>query len=151
MNSTIFGTPSLKIWLFVVQMTMPYARNFWENLISPFREPLMLDMLLRKLVNMPARSSNFNPPSTPTKLINFVNFLTKLPMKNQEIIKKCKFRNGSHPRGKCPAYGKSCLNCNWKKPFQSLLCPKSKKGTQNRANWNWLRGVYWPWIFCTDY
>ena len=32
--------------------------------------------------------------------------------KSKEIIKKCKFCNSSHPRGKCPAYGKSFLNCN---------------------------------------
>ena len=30
--------------------------------------------------------------------------------KSKEIIKKCKSCNGSHPRGKCSANGKSCLN-----------------------------------------
>ena len=34
--------------------------------------------------------------------------------KSKEIIMKCKFCNGSYPTGKCPAYGKSCLNCNRK-------------------------------------
>ena len=34
-----------------------------------------------------------------------------------EIIKKCKFCKNSHHRGKCPAYGKVCHNCNRKKTF----------------------------------
>ena len=46
--------------------------------------------------------------------------------KSKEIIKKCKFCNGSHPRGKCPAYGKSCLNCNRKNHFK-VCCPRNRK------------------------
>ena len=33
---------------------------------------------------------------------------------NTDIIKKCKFCENSHPRGKCPAYGKVCHKCNKK-------------------------------------
>ena len=38
--------------------------------------------------------------------------------KFKKMIKKCKFCNGSHPRGKCQAYGKLCLNCNQKNHFK---------------------------------
>ena len=31
-----------------------------------------------------------------------------------------------HPRGKCPAYGKSCLNCNQKNHFK-VCCPQNRK------------------------
>ena len=46
--------------------------------------------------------------------------------KSKEIIKKCKFCNGSYPRKKCPAYGKSCLNCNRKDHFK-VCCPQNRK------------------------
>ena len=70
--------------------------------------------------------------------------------KSKDIIKKCKFFNGSHPRGKCPAYEKSCLNCNRKNHFK-VCCPRNqKKGTRNRANRDWLWGVFWSWMFCRD-
>ena len=39
-----------------------------------------------------------------------------------EIIKKCKFCENSHHRGKCPAYGKVCHNCNKKYHFKRC-CP----------------------------
>ena len=34
-----------------------------------------------------------------------------------EIINKCKFCSYSHKRGSCPAYGKSCNNCQKKGHF----------------------------------
>ena len=46
--------------------------------------------------------------------------------KSKEIINKCKFCNGSHPRGKYPAYGKSCLNCNRKNHFK-VCRPRNRK------------------------
>ena len=42
--------------------------------------------------------------------------------KFKKIIKKCKFYNGSHPRGKCQAYGKLYLNCNQKNHFKVCFC-----------------------------
>ena len=81
--------PSLKIWSFVVQMTMPFMRGFWENLTSPFWKLLLVDMLLRRLENMPMRSSSSNQPVTSTKLISSVNLVTKFPTKTQ----KRKLRN----------------------------------------------------------
>ena len=52
--------------------------------------------------------------------------------KSREIIKKCTFCNGSHPRRKCPVYG--VFKLQPKKPFQSLLSRKSKKGRRNQEN-----------------
>ena len=46
--------------------------------------------------------------------------------KSKQIFKKCKFYNGSHPRGKCAACGKSCLNCNRKNHFK-VCCPRNQK------------------------
>ena len=46
--------------------------------------------------------------------------------KSKEIFKKCKFCNGFHPREKCPAYGKSCLNCNRKNHFK-VYCRRNRK------------------------
>ena len=46
--------------------------------------------------------------------------------KSKEIIKKCKFCNGSHPREKYPAHGKSCLNCNRKHDFK-VCCPRNRR------------------------
>ena len=43
-----------------------------------------------------------------------------------EIIKKRKFGENSHHRGKCPAYGKVCHNCNRKKNFKKC-CPRNRK------------------------
>ena len=37
-----------------------------------------------------------------------------------EIIKKCKFCENSHHRGKCPAYGKVCYNFNRKNHFKKF-------------------------------
>ena len=42
-----------------------------------------------------------------------------------EIIKKCKFWENSHHRGKCPAYGKACHNCNRKNHFKKC-CPRNR-------------------------
>ena len=39
---------------------------------------------------------------------------------------KCKFCNGSHPIGKCPAYKKLCLNCNRKNHFK-VYFPQNRK------------------------
>ena len=108
-------------------MAMPFVRDFLENLISPFRQPLLLGMLLRKLGNIPARFSSPHPPTTSTKLTNFGNLFTKLPMSNsKEAVTKCKFFNGSHHGGKCPAYRKSCLSCNRKNHFK-VCCPGNRK------------------------
>ena len=46
--------------------------------------------------------------------------------KSREIIKKCTFCNGSHPRRKCAVYGESCLNCNRKNHFK-VCCPGNRK------------------------
>ena len=43
-----------------------------------------------------------------------------------EIIKKCKFCEISHHRGKCLAYGKVCHNCNRKNHFKKC-CPRNRK------------------------
>eukprot|EP00794_Sanderia_malayensis_P014552 gene14552-16054_t len=39
-----------------------------------------------------------------------------------DLIKKCKFCNSTHPRGKCPAYGKKCRSCKRKNHFE-ICCP----------------------------
>ena len=46
--------------------------------------------------------------------------------KSKGIVKKCKFYNGSHPRGKYQVYGKSCLNWNRKSDFK-VCCPRNRK------------------------
>ena len=43
------------------------------------------------------------------------------------MIKKCKFCNGSHLRGICPAYGKRCRNCNRRNHFAVCCSQKSIK------------------------
>ena len=40
----------------------------------------------------------------------------------RDFIKKCRFCDSSHPRGKCPAYGKVCHVCNKKNDFK-VYCP----------------------------
>ena len=40
----------------------------------------------------------------------------------RDFIKKCKFRDSSHPRDKCPAYGKVCHVCNKRNHFK-VCCP----------------------------
>ena len=40
----------------------------------------------------------------------------------RDFIKKCKFCDSSHPRGKCPAYGKVCHVCNKRNHFK-VCCP----------------------------
>ena len=110
----------------MAQMTIPFIRDLWENLISPFWKLLVQDMLLRKFENMPWRSSSPNQLPIAIKLIISANYVTKLPMKNQKEIIKCKPCNGSHPRGKCLAYGKLCLTCNRKNHFK-VCCPQNGK------------------------
>ena len=44
----------------------------------------------------------------------------------KEIIKKCKFCENSHHRGKCPVYGKVYHNCNRKNHFKKC-CPRNIK------------------------
>ena len=44
---------------------------------------------------------------------------------SKDFIKKCKFCDKSHPRGKCPAYGKICSNCKKKNHFK-VCCPNKK-------------------------
>ncbi|CAB4040204.1 Hypothetical predicted protein [Paramuricea clavata] len=56
-----------------------------------------------------------------------------------DVIKKCKFCNGSHQRGNCPAYGKRCRTCNHTgakcnvipKRLLSNLSPRPKLKTAN--------------------
>ena len=43
-----------------------------------------------------------------------------------EKIKKCKFCENSHHRGKFPAYGKVCHNCSRKNHFKKC-CPRNRK------------------------
>ena len=43
-----------------------------------------------------------------------------------EIIKKCKFCENSHHRGKCPVYEKVCHDCNRKNHFKKC-CPRNRK------------------------
>ena len=45
---------------------------------------LLLENLLRKVKNMPTRSSSTKQPPTVAKLINSINFVTKLPMNIQQ-------------------------------------------------------------------
>jgi hypothetical protein len=40
------------------------------------------------------------------------------------VIKSCRFCGGQHPRGKCPAYGKSCAKCGALNHF-SKVCEQS--------------------------
>ena len=44
----------------------------------------------------------------------------------RDFIKKCKFRDSSHPRDKCPAYGKVCHVCNKRNHFK-VCCPRVAK------------------------
>ena len=44
----------------------------------------------------------------------------------RRFIKKCKFFDSSHTRGKCPAYGKVCYVCNRKNHFK-VCCPRVGK------------------------
>ena len=44
----------------------------------------------------------------------------------RDFIKKCKFCDSSHPRGKCPAYGKVCHVCNKRNHFK-VCCPRVAK------------------------
>ena len=61
----------------------------------------------------------------------------KTPPKDPTIINKCKFCNGSPPRGKCPAYGKICHNCSKKNHFK--FCSEQKKLTMKIRLKNTLR------------
>ncbi len=47
--------------------------------------------------------------------------------KTPDMIKKCKFCNGSHLHGVCPAYGKRCRNCNRRNHFAVCCSQKSIK------------------------
>ena len=47
-------------------------------------------------------------------------------VKRSDTILKCKFCSGSHRRGNCPAYGKTCLNCNKKNHFAKCCFSKIK-------------------------
>ena len=40
----------------------------------------------------------------------------------RDFKKKCKFCDSSHPRGKCPAYGKICHVCNKRNHFKVGTC-----------------------------
>ena len=71
------------------------------------------------------------PQSQSTADLHKINQLSKSRHqapngKSKEIIKKCKFCNGSHLREQCPAYKKSCLNCNRKNHFK-VCCPRNRK------------------------
>ena len=43
---------------------------------------------------------------------------SQMSTKAKDIIKKCKSWENSHHRGKCPANGKVCHNCNRKNHFK---------------------------------
>ena len=45
----------------------------------------------------------------------------------RDFTKKCKFCDSSHPRGKCPAYGKVCHVCNKKNHFKVCCSHVGKK------------------------
>jgi hypothetical protein len=51
----------------------------------------------------------------------------KTPQPSDDMRKKCKFCNGSHLRGVCPAYGKGCRNCNRRNHFAVCCSQKSVK------------------------
>ena len=122
-NSKIFKTPSLKIWSFVVQMKMPFVRDFWKNLISPFREPLVLGMLLRKFAHEILQSQSATRLHKINKLCKPRHQAPN--KKSKETIKKCKFCNDSYPRGKCPGYGK-LFKLQPKNHFK-VCCPQNRK------------------------
>ena len=66
----------------------------------------------------------------------------------RDFIKKCKFCDSSHPRGKCPAYGKVCHVCN-KKIISKFAAHALVKSTWNWKGWIWW--TLWPerlWFFC---
>ncbi len=59
----------------------------------------------------------------------------KTPQHSDDMIKKCKFCNGSHLRSVCPAYGKSCRNCNRSNHFAVCCSKKSiKRDNQQDAS-----------------
>ena len=53
---------------------------------------------------------------------------------SKEIVKQCKFCAGSHPRGACPAYGKTCNTCQNKGHFSSCCTKSSPRSNQSNKN-----------------
>ena len=73
----------------------------------------------------PSKDQRRTPPRNPK---------TYYPKsKSNDMINKCKFCTGSHPRGACPAYGKTCNNCG-KIGHYSKCCLKSKSNDKKRVN-----------------
>ena len=57
--------------------------------------------------------------------MNKSNYITR-NQNTRDFIKKSKFCDSSHPRGKCPAYEKVCHGCNKKNHFK-VCCPRAGK------------------------
>ena len=49
------------------------------------------------------------------------------------VIKQCKFCRGSHPRSRCPAYGKRCRKCNQKTILRPAVPAKELIMSRNGA------------------
>ena len=54
-----------------------------------------------------------------------VNKINRAENTQKEIVNNCKYCSYDHPRGKCPAYGKTCKACNKRNHFSR--CCMSKK------------------------
>ena len=54
----------------------------------------------------------------------------------RDSIKSCKFGDSSHPRSKCPAYGKVHHACNKKNHFK-VCCPRVGKKTKKTKKSKW--------------
>ena len=126
MNSEIFGTPSLKILSFVVYITMSSVREFWE-----FWE--FWDLTLSRAISAGHAAEETRKhvrevvQSQSTTNFHKINEIRKhCHQAPNEKINKCKFCNESHPRGKCQANRKPCLNYNWKNHFK-VCCPRNRK------------------------
>ena len=61
--------------------------------------------------------------------------VSRKPMSKQNVkqIADCKFCGGSHPQGKCPAYGKNCNKCKGKNHF-AKVCRKSVDKSKQKPN-----------------
>ena len=83
------------------------------------------------------------------KINNFCKPCHQAPNEESKEIIKCKPCNGSHPRGKCLAYGKLCLNCNRKNHFK-VCCPQNGKRYTKLGKLRVTVGEFQSWIFCIN-
>ena len=67
------------------------------------------------------------------KPVDSIKFRESNQINKDNIINKCKFCSLSHLRGKCPAYGKSCLSCN-KKNHYAKCCNNRKAINEIETN-----------------